>query len=307
MFCRTARAIDCDMVVVAAGIRPNVDLGVVSGLTVERAIVVDDQMRSVDDPDIYAVGECAQHRGEVYGLVAPLWEQAVVLADHVTGANPKAAYHGSRIATKLKVAGVDVASMGVKGPEKPDDEFVRFAEPKRGIYKSVVIRDGKLIGAMLLGDTKKVAFLTQSFDRGLPLPEERVEMLFELAGPSEEQGAAEMDDSVQVCNCNGVSKGELVACVRGGEHSVTGCMNATRAGKGCGACKPLVRDIVEWAVTESGGEVGEDQSANWYVPGDPDGQAHADRGDQGAEPAVGVGGVRGAGARAARTRARRCR
>jgi nitrite reductase (NADH) large subunit len=262
-------AIDCDMVVLTAGIRPNVGLGVVSGLTVERAIVTDDQMRSVDDPDIYAVGECAQHRGEVYGLVAPLWEQAVVLADHITGVNPKAAYHGSRIATKLKVAGVDVASMGVKGPERPDDEFVRFAEPKRGVYKSVVIRDGKLIGAMLLGDTKKVAFLTQSFDRGLPLPEERVEMLFELAGPSEEQGAAEMDDSVQVCNCNGVSKGDLVACVRGGEHSVTGCMNATRAGKGCGACKPLVRDIVEWAVTESGGEVGEDQSANWYVPAIP--------------------------------------
>ena len=93
------------MVVVTAGIRPNVGLGVVSGLTVERAIVVDDQMRAVDDPDIYVVGECAQHRGEVYGLVAPLWEQAAVLADHVTGAEPDAAYHGSRIATKLKVAG----------------------------------------------------------------------------------------------------------------------------------------------------------------------------------------------------------
>jgi nitrite reductase (NADH) large subunit len=262
-------AICCDMVVVTAGIRPNVGLGVVSGLTVERAIVTDDQMRAVDDPDIYAVGECAQHRGEVYGLVAPLWEQAAVLADHITGANPKAAYHGSRIATKLKVAGVDVAAMGVKGPEQPDDEFVRFAEPKRGVYKSVVIRDGKLVGAMLLGDVKKVAFLTQSFDRGLTLPEERVELLFEMAGPSEEQGAAEMDDSVQVCNCNGVSKGDLVACVRGGEHSVSGCMNATRAGKGCGACKGLVRDIVEWAVTEGGGEVGEDQSANWYVPAIP--------------------------------------
>ena len=295
------------MVVVTAGIRPNVGLGVVSGLTVERAIVTDDQMRSVDDPDIYAVGECAQHRGEVYGLVAPLWEQAAVLADHLTGANPKAAYHGSRIATKLKVAGVDVASMGVKGPERPDDEFVRFAEPKRGVYKSVVIRDGKLIGAMLLGDTKKVAFLTQSFDRGLPLPEERVELLFELAGPSEEQGAAEMDDSVQVCNCNGVSKGDLVACVRGGEHSVTGCMNATRAGKGCGACKALVKDIVEWAVAEGGGEVAVDESAELVRPGDPDGQADADRRDQGAEAAVGVGGARGAGPRAARTRARRCR
>ena len=82
-------AIDCDMVVVTAGIRPNVGLGVVSGLTVERAIVTDDQMRAVDDPDIYAVGECAQHRGEVYGLVAPLWEQAAVLADHITGVEPE--------------------------------------------------------------------------------------------------------------------------------------------------------------------------------------------------------------------------
>ena len=259
--------IPCDMVVVSAGIRPNVGLGVVSGLTVERAIVTDDQMRSVDDPDIYAVGECAQHRGEVYGLVAPLWEQAVVLADHLTGVNPKAAYHGSRTATKLKVAGVDVAAMGVRGPERPDDEFVRFAEPKRGVYKSVVIRDGKLVGAMLLGDTKKVAFLTQSFDRGLPLPEERVELLFELAGPTEEQGAAEMDDAVQVCNCNGVSKGDLVGCVKGGVCSVGGVMNATRAGKGCGACKGLVKDIVEWAVTESGGEVGEDEDR--YVPAIP--------------------------------------
>ena len=124
-------------------------------------------MRSVDDADIYAVGECAQHRGEVYGLVAPLWEQAAVLADHLTGTNPNAAYHGSRTATKLKVAGVDVASMGIKGPETRDDEFVRFAEPKRGVYKSVVIRDGKLVGATLLGDVSKVAFLTQAFDRGL--------------------------------------------------------------------------------------------------------------------------------------------
>ncbi|MCF7553680.1 nitrite reductase large subunit NirB [Pseudonocardia sp. WMMC193] len=262
-------SLDADMIVVTAGIRPNVGLAVISGITVERAIVTDDQMRSVDDPDIYAVGECAQHRGEVYGLVAPLWEQAVVLADHLTGANPKAAYHGSKTATKLKVAGVDVAAMGLKGPEREDDEFVRFSEPGRGVYKSVVIRDGRLVGATLLGDVGKVAFLTQSFDRGLPLPEERVELLFELAGPSGEQGAAEMDDSVQVCNCNGVSKGALVACVRGGTHSVTGVMAATRAGKGCGSCKDLVCDVVEWAVGEEGGAVEVDESAEWYVPAIP--------------------------------------
>ncbi len=142
--------LDVDMVVVTAGIRPNIGLAMVSGLETQRGIVVDDQLRSVDDDDIYVVGECVQHRGEVYGLVAPLWEQATVLADHITGADPGAAYHGSRLATKLKVAGVDVAAMGLKEPERPDDEFVQFSEPRRGVYQTVIIRDGVLVGATLL-------------------------------------------------------------------------------------------------------------------------------------------------------------
>ena len=91
---------------VAAGVRPNSEIGLRAGLTVERAIVVDDHMRSVDDRSIYVVGECAQHRGRVYGLVAPLWDQAKVFAEHVTGRNGQAAYHGSKLATKLKVMGV---------------------------------------------------------------------------------------------------------------------------------------------------------------------------------------------------------
>ena len=258
--------LECDMVVVAAGIRPNIDLAVTSGFTVERAIVVDDYMRTMDDPDVYAVGECVQHRGEVYGLVAPLWEQAVVLADQVTGTDLGAAYHGSRTATKLKVAGVDVASMGVQGPERDTDEHIVFSEPRRGVYKSLVIRDEKLIGATMLGDTSKVAFLMQAFDRGLPLPEKRLEMLFNLGAPAEEVGAAELADDAQVCNCNGVSKGALVACVESGVKSVTGVMDKTRAGKGCGSCKTMVCQIVEWA---AGGAVQEDPSANWYVPGVP--------------------------------------
>ena len=254
------------MVVVAAGIRPNTAVAEVSGLTVERGIVVDDQMRAVDVDDIYVVGECAQHRGEVYGLVAPLWEQAAVLADHVTGINPEAAYHGSRTATKLKVAGVDVAAMGLTGPENDDDEFVVFSEPKRGVYKSLVIRDGKLMGATLLGDVSKVAFLMQAFDRGMPLPEERIKLLFDMGAPSAEVGAAELADDAQVCNCNGVSKGAITACVAAGTTSVTGVMAKTKAGKGCGSCKSLVKQIVEWAAD---GDVQEDPSAGWYVPGVP--------------------------------------
>ena len=260
------REIGCDMVVVAAGIRPNSELGVVSGLAVERAIVVDDQMRTLDDPDIYAVGECAQHRGEVYGLVAPLWEQAVVLADQLTATDPAAAYHGSRVATKLKVAGVDVAAMGTKAPERDDDEFVVFSEPSRGVYKSIVIRGDRLVGATLLGDVSKVAFLMQAFDRGLPLPEQRVRLMFDLGTPAAEVGAEELDDDAQVCNCNGVRKGALVDCVRGGVKTVSGVMDKTRAGRACGSCKTLVAQIVEWA---AGGQVEEDPAAGWYVPGIP--------------------------------------
>jgi nitrite reductase (NADH) large subunit len=258
--------IACDMLVVSAGIRPNVGLAQRAGLTVERAIVVDDHMRSIDDDNVYVVGECAQHRGQVYGLVAPLWEQAAVLADHLTGSDTGAAYHGSRMATKLKVAGVDVASMGMKSPEHPDDEFVQFSEPKHGIYKTIVVRDGKLVGATLVGDVRKVAFLMQAFDRGLPLPEERISLMFDIGTPDAEVGAAELAGDAQVCNCNGVSKSALVACVNDGEKSVTGVMAATRAGKGCGSCKSLVTQIVEWA---AGGDVEVDASASWYVPGIP--------------------------------------
>ncbi|OBF25220.1 nitrite reductase large subunit NirB [Mycobacterium sp. ACS4331] len=258
--------LDCDMLVIAAGIRPNVGLAQRAGLTVERAIVTDDHMRSVDDDDVYVVGECAQHRGQVYGLVAPLWEQAKVLADHITETDRGAAYHGSRVATKLKVAGVDVAAMGLKHPEHPDDEFVQYSEPRHGVYKTVVIRDGRLVGATLLGDVSKVSFLTQAFDNGLPLPDERVSLMFDLGTPGVEVGVAELADDAQICNCNGVSKCAIVDCVAQGATSVPAVMAKTRAGKGCGACRQLVTQLVEWA---AGGTATEDPSATWYVPSIP--------------------------------------
>ncbi|WP_092200519.1 nitrite reductase large subunit NirB [Blastococcus tunisiensis] len=259
------RQLEADLLVVAAGVRPNSDLAVRSGLEVQRGIVVDDQLRT-EDPDVYAIGECAQHRGEVYGLVAPAWEHAKVLADVLTGADPDAEYHGSRTATKLKVAGVDVAVMGVNTPERDEDEFLVISEPRRGVHLSVVIRDDVLVGATLLGDTRKVAFLTQAFDRGAPLPEERIRLLVDLSDGAEEVGVAEMPADSQVCNCNGVSKGDICGAVAGGCGSVGEVMDRTRAGKGCGSCKSLVKQIVEWAAD---GELTEDPAASWYVPGIP--------------------------------------
>ncbi|NYJ07972.1 nitrite reductase large subunit NirB [Petropleomorpha daqingensis] len=259
------RELEADVLVLAAGIRPHTDVAVRSGLEVERAIVVDDQLRT-DDPDVYAIGECAQHRGTVYGLVAPAWEHAKVLADVLTGADPTAEYHGSRLATKLKVAGVDVATMGVKAPERPDDEVLVISKPRRGVHCSVVIRDDRLVGATIVGDTRKVAYLTQAFDRGSPLPEERIRLLVDLSDGAADVGVAELPMDSQVCNCNGVSKGAICGAVADGCSSVGEVMDRTRAGKGCGSCKSLVKQIVEWAAD---GDVTEDVSASWYVPGVP--------------------------------------
>ncbi|MEU4428729.1 nitrite reductase large subunit NirB [Actinoplanes sp. NPDC024001] len=260
------REIPCDVVVIAAGIRPNTQMVADSGLPVERGIVVDDQMRVQGEQDIYSVGECAQHRGNLYGLVAPLWDQAKVLADHITGRDDEAAYTGSKLSTKLKVAGIDVASMGLIAPETDDDEVIIYNEPKKGIYKQLIIRDGVLAGAILVGDNRKAANLIQAFDRAQALPEERAEMLFDIGGPAGEVAPADMPDDAQVCNCNGVSKGAICGVVNAGCKTVSGVMDKTRAGKGCGTCKPLVQRIVEWA---AGGEAEEDPAASWYVPGVP--------------------------------------
>ncbi len=211
---RDETEIACDLVVVAAGIRPNTEVAVTSGFTVERAIVVDDF-------------RCAPSTT----TTCTRWASACSTAARSTAWSPRCGSRpwcwptrspaptrprpttGSRTATKLKVAGVEVASMGLTEPERETDEHIVFSEPKRGVFKSVVIRDDKIVGATLLGDSSKVAFLQQAFDRGLPLPAERVELLFDLGGPPAEVGAAELADDAQVCNCNGVSKKTIVDCV----------------------------------------------------------------------------------------------
>ncbi len=156
---------------------------------------------------IYAVGSARSIAVTMYGLVAPLWEQAKVLADHITGKNPRAAYHGSKVATKLKVMGVEVAAMGIADPQTPEDEVIQFSDPKRGTYKKLIIREGRLVGGILLGDISKAAYLMQSFDRNTPLPEERLRLLFDIGDPPKKVTFEEMSAGTQICNCNGVSKG----------------------------------------------------------------------------------------------------
>jgi len=255
----------CDLVVIATGIRPNVELAARAGLAVERGVVVDNSL-CTDDPHIFAIGECAQHRGQCYGLVAPLWDQAKVLADRLTGTNPEALYHGSKVATKLKVMGVEVASLGVTEPTEEGDEVVQFTEPKKGTYKKLIIRNGRLIGGILLGDISKAPYLTQTFERETPVPEERLSLLFDIGAPSPAASVETMPADMQVCNCNGVTKAKIADCVKAGKRTLKLVMEATRAGMGCGACKQLVGEVVSFAC---GGAAEEDPGADYYVPGVP--------------------------------------
>ena len=258
--------IPCDMVVISAGIRPNTDIARISGLNVRRGIMVNDDLACRNDPNIYAIGECAEHRNVTYGLVSPLWEQASILADRLTGRAPQARYLGSKVSTKLKVMGVDLAVAGVKEARDEDDEVVTYVEPGQRIYKKLIVRDGQIVGAILLNDGISSPRLLQAFDRDEILPANRAELLFGITGGLPAVDVSSMPDDAQICNCNGVSKGQIVAAVKAGRRSLKAVCDATRAGTGCGSCRPQVQEILEFA---SDGLVAEDPSAHYYVQGVP--------------------------------------
>jgi assimilatory nitrate reductase electron transfer subunit len=224
-----------DLVVLACGVRPETELARAAGLSVERGIVVDDRLRT-DDPDVYAIGECAQHEGQVYGLVAPAWEQAAVLADVLTGR--PTAYVGSRSVARLKAMDLEVAAMGETAPGLEDVgdglEVLQWADPVRHVYKKLVVRDGVVTGAILLGDLSTAGVVTQAFDRRTPLPIERLHLLFVGLSATAPDEAA--DDDV-ICTCNAVTAGALRAC---GARTVSEAALATRATTGCGTCAASV-------------------------------------------------------------------
>jgi assimilatory nitrate reductase electron transfer subunit len=240
--------LDADLLVIACGVRPEVSLARDAGLQVENGIVVDDALRTVTDQHIYAVGECAQHDGQVYGLVAPAWDQARVAADQITGTDTR--YAGSRVITRLKAAGVDLAAMGETGGDDIDGvgaEVLQFADPTRGTYKKVVLRDGRVTGAILLGQIDTVGTVTQLFDRGAPAPTDRLTLLFgDRTAPAPAQTPALMPDRATVCQCNGVTKGAITACVLAGARTVPEVAAATRATTGCGSCHDTVAGITDW-------------------------------------------------------------
>ncbi|MDE2059759.1 MAG: nitrite reductase large subunit NirB [candidate division NC10 bacterium] len=257
--------LDTDMVVMSCGIRPNAELAERFGLAVDRGIVVNDRMQT-SDPDIYAVGECAQHRGKLYGLVAPLYDQARVLAEHLTGVLSNGGYQGSRSITKLKVMGIQLVSMGDTIPSDPQDEVVSYVEPSRGVYKKMIIRNNRLAGATLLGETDTAGVLTQMFLLNAELPDRRADLLFGTSTGAPILSVFDLPDHAQICHCHGVTKGQIKEAIEFGKcRSVSQIGASTRAGTSCGGCKKLLEQFLEVYA----GEVALDPAEHWYVPSLP--------------------------------------
>lgn len=227
-----------DLVVFACGIRPRVDLAQAAGVPVRRGIVVNDVL-ATSLAGIYAIGECAEHAGKVYGIVQPIFEQCSVLADVLTAANPKARYRGSKLYTRLKVAGIEVASMGLVEPEFETDEVLQVTESRRGIYRKLIVRDGRLVGAVLVGDSSAAPALVRLFDRGEPMPSNRLDV---LASGDCAVGAAASDP--EICNCHHVGKSTIVEAIQSGCDSLASLSNRTRAGTGCGSCRGQLTDLI---------------------------------------------------------------
>jgi len=254
--------IPADMVVVSAGIRPITEVARNSGLNVNKGIVCDDQMRT-SDPHVFALGECVEHRGKLYGLVEPIWAQARVMADVISGFDPQAVYQGSKTGTKLKVMGVDLMSLGEKEAGADNDEVIVYREPNRGIYKKLIVRGNKLYGAILLGDAAASDVLIQMFLNEQAVPENRCDLLFgDVKGAAFIQ-AADLPGHAQICNCNGVCKKTIVEAISSGCETVASVGARTKAGKGCGSCRGLIAQIIEAKL----GKVSYDPSEHYYVPG----------------------------------------
>jgi nitrite reductase (NADH) large subunit len=235
VFLDDGTTLPADMVVLACGVRPRVEVAKASGVPVNKGIVVNDTL-ATEVPGVYAFGECSEHDGKVYGIVAPVWEQAAVLAEVLSGKPLAARYRGSKIYTRLKVAGVDVASMGVLDAEIEGDQVLQIVEERRNAYRKLVVRDGRLVGAMLVGNTAAAGTLVQLFDRGDPMPEDPLEALCTPRGA--------VDTDRLVCNCHKVTESALRDSIAAGADTVDALSASTKAGTGCGSCKAELSRLV---------------------------------------------------------------
>jgi nitrite reductase (NADH) large subunit len=243
---KDGREIPASLVVMAVGIRPSTALARAAGVEVGRGIKVDDHMVT-SDPDVLAVGECVEHDGQVYGLVAPLWEMCRALADGLV--EKHSGYKGSVTSTKLKVSGIDVFSAGdFSGGDGAEDIVLRDAS--RGIYKRVVVKDDRIVGAVLYGDTADGSWYFDLLRKQEDVSELRDLLIFGQAyasggGQADPKAAvAALSDDAEICGCNGVSKGQVVASINAGACSLDAVRGTCKASASCGSCTGLVETLL---------------------------------------------------------------
>ena len=246
-----AEHLPAELLVLACGVRPATELAAEAGLPVGRGVLVDDAMRTAD-PLVFAIGDCAEHRGEVAGLVAPAWEQARVVADQLTGTDPTSRYTGQRPVIRLKAADLDVTAVGETqaDPWDEDDQLdvVQLLDPARGRYVKAVIRSGTVVGAIAVGEPRAGAELALLVERGSPAPADRSVLL--LPGVRAAAQSADdptlIPDRATICRCNGVTKGAIVTAWRGGARTGDALAGRTRATTGCGTCRDTVDGLLRW-------------------------------------------------------------
>lgn len=246
--------LDVDMVIVSAGIRPRDDLAKASGLqTGQRGgISVDDRLQT-SDPAIFAIGECALHRGMVYGLVAPGYEMAEIVAANLTGAERD--FSGTDLSTKLKLLGCDVASFGDHEAPAERATPITFEDPFGGVYKKLLFNPegNRLLGGILVGDAHDYGTYSRLAKSGSALPCQPHELLVGKSSGAALGGVDSMPDEAQICSCNNVSKGAICQAIREQSlDSVAAVKKCTRAGTGCGGCLPLVTDLFQAELKKAG-------------------------------------------------------
>jgi nitrite reductase (NADH) large subunit len=242
-------SLPAELVVIAAGIRPNVDLGHKAGLEVKRGIVVNDYMET-SNLDIFAVGECVQHNGVCYGLIAPLLEQGKVLAATITG-NKGPRYAGTVQAAKLKIMGVDVFSAGEITDKLDGSRVIRYEDPSVGVYKKLTLKDDKLAGVILMGETADSHRYMDWLRSATDITKIRRQLLFPDAAEDGGLDAAQMADSDTVCGCLGVTKGTIIHAIHEkGLCTLAQLKECTRASTGCGSCTSLCQQLLKAVAPE---------------------------------------------------------
>ncbi len=239
----TGDEIDAELVVIATGIRPNAQLAREAGLEVNHGIVVNDFLET-SDPRIFAVGECTEHRGQTFGLVAPLFDQARVLAARISGRS-ESGFSAPAPAAKLKIMGIDICSAGAIDEAAPGVEAVRYEDPALGAYKKLFLKDNRLIGMILVGDIEDEHIYMDWIRTGADLSDLRRQLLFPPRDVDTGLAVAEMPDNETICGCNGVRKGDIIHAIH--QHGITtmkGLKEHTRASTSCGTCSGLCEKLL---------------------------------------------------------------